>query len=421
MLSQHSLERVQHGVIKRNVDENITLSITVLNGNRNGLTSIVLLMKSSHTMERVKDSIAEKLLVTREQLTLRLTGKPNIVLADTHRLSTCNQWNLSVLDMVVDVTECIGEYYIRVCCDRHQLYLTSDILKVNNFDTVGAMKEQMYVKLGIYHAQWSKSLMPHLVALTEVGVLLLHARTKYTICDIREVDDAYTKLSDNAQALQDCLKLFQQFLKLRVCLLYIEDDGVKHVYCVQITNEFKTFDHTDYLLRVEYNTETSQLYSMVANHYKISVEHVTLTMEGYRILCDDTELHVLFYPPIIPYFDFDDIFQLAGASYNGLLEFDHCPYPAQCQIVKKVNDDPIIKEMVTVRGNSWEVIIKVFNFNDKIKKEVEDNSEDDHIRCVDIVHRMYHHDSDLSWEFIELQVRREDPKLADVIRTHMHT
>jgi len=432
--SQNSPECVQSSVqrsaVKHSVSESVTVSITISNETRNGLTSITLQMKSSHTIARTKAVIANKLLVTREQLTLRLTRWPNTVLDDLHPLSSYKQWNLSELDMVVDITdqrESVGEYHIRVCYDSsHQLYLICDILTVNNFDTVKTvrqtMKDQMYMKLGVHAVgfAWSKSLIPHLVALTEVGVLLPLARTKNAACDIGEADEDYTKLSDDAQTLEDCLTLFQHFLELRVCLLYIEDDGVKHVHSVKITNEFETSYHTDYLLRVEYNTETSQLYSMVTDHYNFSVAHVLLTMEGYQILCGDKELHVLFYPPIIPYFD--NTSQLAGSGYDSLLsEFDCCPYPAQCQIAKKVNDNPIIKEMVSVRDNSWEVIIKVLNFSDKMKKEIEDNSEDDHIRCADIVHRMYHHDSNLTWEFIELQVRKEDPKLADVIRTHMHT
>ena len=51
----------------------------------------------------------------------------------------------------------------------------------------------------------------------------------------------------------------------------------------------------DYLLRVEYNTTVNKLYSMVADHYKISAECVVLKMSDCNIVCGDTELHVLFY------------------------------------------------------------------------------------------------------------------------------
>ena len=90
-----------------------------------------------------------------------------------------------------------------------------------------------------------------------------------------------------------------------------------------------------------------------------------------------------------------------------------------CELAMKTNDDVIIKEIVIVRNDTWEVMIKVFNISEEAKKEIEENSEDNHIRCMDVMHRMYHHDQDLTWEFIEIQVRKEDPHLSDVIKTHL--
>ena len=82
-------------------------------------------------------------------------------------------------------------------------------------------------------------------------------------------------------------------------------------------------------------------------------------------------------------------------------------------------EDLILKKVVSVRNDTWVLMIKVFNITDAVRKETEENSEDDHIRCMDVMHCMYHHDNDLTWEFVEIQVRREDPQLADAIRAQL--
>ena len=443
----HSREVLQRHISGRDGASRgaVALFITMPNGN-----TITFKMKTSDTIGDVKDAIAGKLLIPSEQLTLKIAGKPNIVLADPHWLSAYIRWNLSVLDMILEITATSGEFYVRVCCD-HEVrsdrpfpnnMIASDILKVNNFDTIKTVKNQMYVKLGIkvdsekfQCLRYPQSLEPHLTALAKVGILLPpHDITKgneqsheqdpaLNYDTLFGINDKYTELS-NGMTLEHYVSLFQQLLKLCVSLLHTEDDGEKHVYSVQIPNDTNTSHHNpnDYFLSVEYNTTVNKLYSMVADHYKISVrEHVVLMMNGYQILCGDTELHVLFYPPVIRYTD-HFMHCVPHGSHNHLLsEFGKCHNPAHCTIAKKINDDPIIKEMVSVRNDAWEVIIKVFNISDDIRKKIKANSEDNRIRCMDVMHRMYHHDDDLTWEFVEIQMRREfeDQQLADVIRTHL--
>jgi len=75
--------------------------------------------------------------------------------------------------------------------------------------------------------------------------------------------------------------------------------------------------------------------------------------------------------------------------------------------------------MVAVRNDSWVIIANVFSIADEIRKDIEENSDDDRIRCMNMMHHMYHHDDDLTWEFVEIQVRNEDPQLADTIRTYL--
>ena len=92
--------------------------------------------------------------------------------------------------------------------------------------------------------------------------------------------------------------LFRHLLKVRICFLCIKDDGVKHIYLVQISDDldFEHHDPKEYLLKVEYNTAVNKLYSysMVADLHKISVEHVVLMVNDNQIVSYDTELHVLF-------------------------------------------------------------------------------------------------------------------------------
>ena len=85
--------------------------------------------------------------------------------------------------------------------------------------------------------------------------------------------------------------------------------------------------------------------------------------------------------------------------------------------MRRACDDPIIKQLVDKSVDAWAILLHAFKFGDDIKTKIQQNSEDNHIRCMDVMHRMYHHDDDLTWEFVEIQVRKVNPQLADVIKT----
>ena len=85
--------------------------------------------------------------------------------------------------------------------------------------------------------------------------------------------------------------------------------------------------------------------------------------------------------------------------------------------LQRVFGDPIVKPLVNKRGDAWVVILNAFKFGDDVKTKIQENSEDNQIRCMDVMHRMYHQDDDLTWEFVEIKVRKVDPELADVIKT----
>ena len=66
-----------------------------------------------------------------------------------------------------------------------------------------------------------------------------------------------------------------------------------------------------------------------------------------------------------------------------------------CELTKKACDDPIIKQLVDKRGDAWVVVLNAFKFGDDVKTKTQKNSEDNQIRCMDVIHRMYHQDDDL--------------------------
>jgi len=246
----------------------------------------------------------------------------------------------------------------------------------------------------------------------------------------------YIELSDSRCTLQDYkILLFPKLLKLSVHLHHIENnsDGVRNVYLIQLSDNLDASHHNpnDYLfLCVEYNIKVNKLYTIVADHYKISVTHVVLMLSANSQLpADDVPLHSVFYHPVILYKDkgivhewesyYHVISSTRGSTRRLFMgEHNHC-FIAHCELASKAMDDPIIKHVVAKRPDAWEVIFKVFNFNNPTRISIEENSEDDRIRCMDVMHRIYHHGDDVTWEFVEIQVGREDPQLADVIRTHL--
>ena len=106
---------------------------------------------------------------------------------------------------------------------------------------------------------------------------------------------------------------------------------------------------------------------MVADHYKISVEHVVLIVNN-QIVHGNTELHVLFYPPIV----LRRIMWVIGqaATSGDLFSYvPDCQSLKHCELAKKACDDPNIKQLVDKRGDAWVVILNAFKFGDDVKTD----------------------------------------------------
>ena len=57
-----------------------------------------------------------------------------------------------------------------------------------------------------------------------------------------------------------------------------------------------------------------------------------------------------------------------------------------------------------------------FCVDDNVRQKKEENSDGLIIRCLDVVHYLYHYCSNLSWSSVGKEVRKTDCHLADLIK-----
>jgi len=391
------------------------------------------------TIGDLKGHITVITKIPRYQQMLKIAGKPDLVVVDHKHIIAYNDWNFGVLNMVL-ISADFHHICIHYCSClkysrgmfrrgpiiRQTIFKKKEvIIKVNVGDTIKEVKKQSFAELGLVRPLkgaelfFTKSIQHHLIYNKSIQVDL----PDYNCDDYAKLitGNEHQKLSEDSSTLKEYdVVMFHHLLKLRVFLSHIKDDGVKHVYSVEKLDDLDTSHNNpdDCLLSVQYDITVNKLYTMVAQHYKISMWHIVLTVNGFAD--NDTILHKVLCSPVIIYEDKEIPHEArCNASLFIFSEVDDCHNPSNCQLAIQVERDPIIKFMVAVRNDSWDVIINIFNIADEIKKEIEENSEDDCIRCMDVMHRMYHHDDHLTWDFVEIQVRREDPQLADTIRAHL--
>ena len=80
---------------------------------------------------------------------------------------------------------------------------------------------------------------------------------------------------------------------------------------------------------------------------------------------------------------------------------------------KEFNINAVTKE----RPDTWRIVCEAFNIENNVVQAIEDNSADAKVRCIDVIHYMYHHCHGVTLDFIEDGVRRIDPHLASVINS----
>ena len=115
----------------------VTLSISISRTDK-----IILQIKTTDRIHDVRNTIARKADIPRDQLTLKLKGIPNLFMNDSECIANYNKWDLSELDMVIDVPK--GDCYVCVSRDRYSHF----VLKVQTSDTIKTLKDRISTKLG---------------------------------------------------------------------------------------------------------------------------------------------------------------------------------------------------------------------------------------------------------------------------------
>ena len=299
----------------------VTLCIQMPNGNK-----VIIEKKGFDKIGDVKDAITrnEHAGVPRDHQILKIAGKPDLTLVDSCEISKYHKWTHTVLDMIVEIVS--GEFYICVCYKIDGESSENIILKVNSFDTILKLKYMICAKLNIKPKYQRLKYEPEKCKPT------YGEQHIYLVFELSNLFDTCTLEDHN-------MLLFRHLLKVRICFLRIKDDGIKHIYLVQISDDLDS-EHcnpNECLLKVEYNTSVNKLYSMVAHHYKISVEHVVLMVNDDQIVSCDTELHVLFYPPIFLRDISEDIYVLQAGTSGGLFsDLPDCQSGKHCEFAKSI-------------------------------------------------------------------------------------
>lgn len=86
-----------------------------------------------------------------------------------------------------------------------------------------------------------------------------------------------------------------------------------------------------------------------------------------------------------------------------------------CGTCNGLTDDRIIYDIVSIKENAWSVFCEVFNISANVQQKIEDNSADGNIRCIDVMHHVYHSNTNLTWDDIRIKTAKFDPDLAKVI------
>ena len=86
-----------------------------------------------------------------------------------------------------------------------------------------------------------------------------------------------------------------------------------------------------------------------------------------------------------------------------------------CGTCNNLTDDLIIDEIVTVRKDAWSVLLRAFNISTDVRQQVEENSEDPGVRCIDVMHHVYHSNTKLTWDDVKDKMKSYDAHLAKVI------
>ena len=108
-----------------------------------------------------------------------------------------------------------------------------------------------------------------------------------------------------------------------------------------------------------------------------------------------------------------------GSGNHGIVLSTECPPDCvrhgQCFFGGSKKFYNSIDALITERPDTWRVICKAFDVRDEVILAIEDNSADAKVRCIDVIHFVYHHYTNISLDVVEDTVRNIDPHLANAI------
>ena len=91
----------------------------------------------------------------------------------------------------------------------------------------------------------------------------------------------------------------------------------------------------------------------------------------------------------------------------------HCPQCEGdlCVIVENCNNRNFVK-VKYASEYPWLALCNVFNISREVKQKIQDNSEDTGIRCLDVLHHIFHADLTQTWTTVKLKLSSQYPELA---------
>ena len=173
------------------------------------------------------------------------------------------------------------------------------------------------------------------------------------------------------------------------------------------------------ILRVKGNSTAAQLYSKVTAEVIVNSKFQLFHKDDPIKQCDTplsqlfqgNEAHILL------------VLTMDGTGASNLISPcascpNHSPgndYGKLCGTCNDLTDDLIIDDVVTVREDAWSILCKAFNISAGVRQQIEENSEDAGVRCIDVMHHVYHLNSKLTWDNVKDKMKSYDPHLAKVI------
>jgi len=174
-------------------------------------------------------------------------------------------------------------------------------------------------------------------------------------------------------------------------------------------------------LELNRNTTANELYRKTASEYDVKVKNFQL--------CDDDDDPIeKCDTPLSQIFQGNEVGVLLVLMTDGtgggrlISSCATCPSCSSdddrgvlCGPSNHLTDDLIISEIVSKREDAWSVLCKVFNISSDIRQKIEENSENSSVRCIDVMHHVYHANTSVSWDDVKAKTKIHDPHLAKVI------